>query len=132
MIEICFVRTVKKWNICRQLCMEHSTSCISYKHSTIIKTTLESYNRRSSNQCNCGVINYNRDVLIRLATVLTTFCTCIMWASTNGTFLLCKRKHHCTADLFDWFGFDQTCKSLSNSTKAKQLNPNRSNRRSAK
>ena len=40
--------------------------------------------------------------------------------------------YHCTADLlFDWFGFDQTCKSLSNSTQAKQLNHNQSNRRSA-
>ena len=32
---------------------------------------------------------------------------------------------------FDWFGFDQTCKCLSNSTQAKQLNPSQSNRRSA-
>ena len=40
----------------------------------------------------------------------------------------CKGKNHCSADLlFDWFGFGQT----SNSTKAKQLNPNLSNRRSA-
>ena len=45
--------------------------------------------------------------------------------------LLFKGKYHCTNDLpFDWFGFDQTCKSLSNSTWAKQLNPNQSNRRS--
>ena len=36
------------------------------------------------------------------------------------------------ADLvFDWFGFAQTCKSLSNSTQTKKLNPNQSNRRSA-
>ena len=46
--------------------------------------------------------------------------------------LLCEGNDHCMADLlFDWFGFDQTCKSQSNSTQAKQLNPNQSNRRSA-
>ena len=50
----------------------------------------------------------------------------------ENTHLLCKGKYHCMADLlFDWFVFDQTCKYLSKSTKAKQLNPNRSNRRSA-
>ena len=37
-----------------------------------------------------------------------------------------------TTDLpFDWCGFNQTGKSLSNSTQAMQLNPNQSNRRSA-
>ena len=33
------------------------------------------------------------------------------------THLLCKAKYNCIFDLlFDWFGFDQTCKSLSNPT----------------
>ena len=31
----------------------------------------------------------------------------------ENTHLLHKRNYHCTAG---WFGFDQTCKSLSNST----------------
>ena len=36
-----------------------------------------------------------------------------------------KGKYRCMADLlFDWFQFDQTCKFLSNSTYAKQVNPN--------
>ena len=57
-------------------------------------------------------------------------------ASTNDsaedTHFLHKGKYHCMADIFfDWFGFEQICKSLSNSTQAKQLNPNRSNRRPA-
>ena len=51
---------------------------------------------------------------------------------SENTHLLHKGKCHCMADLlFDWFGFDQTCKSLSNSTQAKQLNLNWSNRSSA-
>ena len=51
--------------------------------------------------------------------------------STEKTYLLCNVKYHCAADLlFEWFGFDQTYKSPSNSTQAKQLNPNQSNRRS--
>ena len=55
-----------------------------------------------------------------------------VFTSPENTHLLCKGKYHCTADLqFDWFGFDQTCTSLSNSTLAKQLDPNQSNRRSA-
>ena len=33
--------------------------------------------------------------------------------------------------LFDRFGFDQTNKAVANSTYAKQLNPNKINRRSA-
>ena len=33
--------------------------------------------------------------------------------------------------LFDWLGFDQTCKIVVHSTKAKKLNPNKLNRRSA-
>ena len=34
--------------------------------------------------------------------------------TTHGIF---KRKYHCTNDLlFDWFGFDQTRKSVVNST----------------
>ena len=33
--------------------------------------------------------------------------------------------------LFDWFGFDQTSKADSNSTQAKQLNPNKISKRSA-
>ena len=50
---------------------------------------------------------------------------------SKNTHLLHKGKYHCTADiLLDCFGFDQTCKSLSNSTQTKQLNPSRSNRRS--
>ena len=40
----------------------------------------------------------------------------------HSTHLLCKGEYNCMADLlFDCFGFDQTCKSLSNSTQAKQL-----------
>ena len=40
--------------------------------------------------------------------------------------LFVRGKYHCMADLmFDWFVFDQTCKSLS----GKQLNPNQSNKR---
>ena len=43
----------------------------------------------------------------------------------ENTHLLCKGKYHCTADLlFDWFGFNQTCESVSNSSYAKQLYPN--------
>ena len=43
-----------------------------------------------------------------------------------------RGKDHCMADLlFDWFGFNQTSKAYQNSTKAKQLNPNKINRRSA-
>ena len=35
---------------------------------------------------------------------------------SEHTHLLCKGKFHSTVDLlFDWFGFSQTCKSLSNS-----------------
>ena len=51
----------------------------------------------------------------------------------ENTHLLRKGKYHCAAGdlLFDWFGFDQSCKSLSNSTQTKQLNPYQSNRRSA-
>ena len=42
-----------------------------------------------------------------------------------------RRKYHCTSDLlFDWFGFDRTSKAVANSTKAKQLNPKKINRRS--
>ena len=41
-------------------------------------------------------------------------------------------KYHSTADLlFDWFGFDQTSKADANSTKAKQLKPNKIYKRSA-
>ena len=29
---------------------------------------------------------------------------------TEHTYLLCKGKYHCTAGLFDWFGFNQTSK----------------------
>ena len=44
--------------------------------------------------------------------------------NSENTQLLHKGKYHCKADLlFDWFGFYQTCKSLSNSTQDKQLNP---------
>ena len=50
-----------------------------------------------------------------------------MYVCPENTHLLCKGKYNCMADLlFVWFGFNQTCKSLSNSTWAKQ-----SNRRSA-
>ena len=42
------------------------------------------------------------------------------------------RKYHCMAHLlFDWFGFDQTSKTVVHSTEAKQLNPSKINRRSA-
>ena len=34
--------------------------------------------------------------------------------------------------LFDWFRFDQTSKAVANSTIAKQLNPNKTKRRSLK
>ena len=55
----------------------------------------------------------------------------VRWPYTENTHLLCKG-YRCMADLlFDWFGFDQTCKSLSNSTQAKKLNPSQSNRRSS-
>ena len=43
-----------------------------------------------------------------------------------------KGKYHCKAELlFDLFGFDQTSKTVIHSTLAKQLNPNKINRRSA-
>ena len=46
-----------------------------------------------------------------------------------NTHLLRKMKYHCMDDfLFDWFGFDQTSKSVVNSTQANQLNQNQSNR----
>ena len=42
------------------------------------------------------------------------------WAHPENTHLLRNGKYHHTADLlFDWFGFNQTWKSLSNSTSAK-------------
>ena len=42
-----------------------------------------------------------------------------------------RGKYHCTADLlFDWFGFNQTSKTVVHSTWAKQLNPNKITRRS--
>ena len=53
-------------------------------------------------------------------------------ATAENTDLLCKGKYHCMTDLlFDWFGFDRTCKCLSNSTQPNQMNPNQSNRRLA-
>ena len=43
-----------------------------------------------------------------------------------------KGKYHCTADrLLDWFGVNQASKSTVTSTKAKQLNPSKQNKRSA-
>ena len=43
-----------------------------------------------------------------------------------------RGEYHCMADpLFNWFGFDQTSKAVSISTYAKQLNPNKINKRSA-
>ena len=40
---------------------------------------------------------------------------------TENSHILCKGRYHCATDLLlDWFGFNQTCKSLSNSTQAKQ------------
>ena len=43
-----------------------------------------------------------------------------------------RGKCHCTTDLlFDWFGFDQTSKADANSTSVKQLNQNKTSRRSA-
>ena len=43
-----------------------------------------------------------------------------------------RAKYQCMADLlFDWFRFDQTSKDVANSLKAKLLNPNKINRRSA-
>ena len=57
---------------------------------------------------------------------------CSWMHAPENTHSLHNGKYHCTTDLLiDLFGFDQTCKSLSNSTKAKQLNPNQSNRRSS-
>ena len=39
-----------------------------------------------------------------------------------------RGKYHCTTDLlFDWFGFYKTTKTVFNSTKSKQLNPNKIN-----
>ena len=45
----------------------------------------------------------------------------------ENTNLLRKGKYHCMVDLlFDWFGFDETSKSVVHSTKAtKKLKPNR-------
>ena len=43
-----------------------------------------------------------------------------------------RGKYHGMTDLqFDWFGCNQTSKADANSTQAKQLNPNKINRRSA-
>ena len=43
---------------------------------------------------------------------------------------LCRGESITKADLqFDWCGFDKTTKTDANSTKAKQLNPNKMNRR---
>ena len=40
-------------------------------------------------------------------------------------------RDHCATDLqFDWYGFDPTCKTVFHSTYAKQLNPNKIDRRS--
>ena len=40
--------------------------------------------------------------------------------------------YHCMADLlFEWFGFDQTSKTVVHAAKAKQLNPNKHIRKSA-
>ena len=45
-----------------------------------------------------------------------------IWNKSENTHLL-----HCMADLlFDWFGFNQSSKSVSNSTQAKQLKHRRS------
>ena len=55
-----------------------------------------------------------------------------VWRYPENTHLLRKGKYHCMTDLlFDWFGFDRTCKCLSNSTQPNQMNPNQSNRRLA-
>ena len=44
----------------------------------------------------------------------------------KNTDLFQTGEYHCTADLlFDWFGFDQTGKSVANSTLEKQLNSNK-------
>ena len=49
----------------------------------------------------------------------------------ENTHLLRKGKYHCMVDLlFVYLRFDQTCKSLSDSPQAKQLNPHQSNMRS--
>ena len=37
-------------------------------------------------------------------------------------------KYHCTTDLFDWFGFDRTSKTVVHSISAKQLNPHKVNK----
>ena len=51
---------------------------------------------------------------------------------SNVDVLINQRKYRCMADfLFDWFGFDQTSKTVDNSTKAKQLNTKEIKRRSA-
>ena len=50
----------------------------------------------------------------------------------DNTQLLCKWKDHCTADnLFYWFGFNQTSKSVDDSNVTKLLNTNRLKMRSA-
>ena len=51
--------------------------------------------------------------------------------SGHTAYFVPKEKSYYMANLlFDWFGFDQASKSVSNSTKAKQLNANKFNRRS--
>ena len=57
----------------------------------------------------------------------------ILFARAEITHLLCKGKYHCTVDLlFDRLGFGQASKSVYSFNSTKQLNPNKSNRRSAK
>ena len=54
------------------------------------------------------------------------------WASIATENTQHRGKYHCTSDLLsDWFGFDQTSKTVVCATEAKQLNPNKINRRSA-
>ena len=64
--------------------------------------------------------------------IFVSFCTRTRAENTDSLMYFDRGKYHCTADfLFDFFGFDQTCKSVSNSTYTKQLNPNQSNRMSS-
>ena len=53
---------------------------------------------------------------------------CLLYGRTYFTYIrgqLLIQRYHYTADLlYDWFGLDQTSKSVVNSTNAKQLIPN--------
>ena len=61
-----------------------------------------------------------------------SFQDSVLWWNNQRTLTTGASITHCTADLlFDCFGVDQTSKAVANSTKARQLNPKKINRRSA-